>query len=67
MRYNVPRLGPDGGFVHAATYKLDCELLDLVRHYLATSTPEQVLEDFRKANEGWEVIPGGDITVRDPE
>lgn len=24
MRYNVPRLGPDGGFVHAATGSLSC-------------------------------------------
>lgn len=24
MRYNVPRLGPDGGFVHCATGKLAC-------------------------------------------
>ncbi len=53
MRYNVPRLGPDGGFVHAHTYALECQLLDLVRHYIETATPEQVREDLAKANEGW--------------
>jgi len=25
MRLNVPRLGPQGGFVHAKTGKLDCQ------------------------------------------
>ncbi len=27
MRYNVPRLGPDGGYVHKDTGKLDCQTM----------------------------------------
>lgn len=27
MRYNVPRLGPNGGYVHKATGRFDCGVI----------------------------------------
>ena len=53
MRYNVPRLGPDGGFVHAANGGLDCFANDLtikIDHYFATVTPEQLDADLKAAH-----------------
>lgn len=50
MRYNVPRLGPDGGYVHAANGGLDCfanELTIQIKHYIATATPEQIEADLK--------------------
>lgn len=50
MRYNVPRLGPGGGYVHADTGRLDCELVALVDRYIATATPEQIKADMNAAD-----------------
>jgi len=38
MRYNVPRLGPDGGYVHAASGSLDCHATAVSNNYVVTST-----------------------------
>jgi hypothetical protein len=50
MLYNVPRMGDAAGFVHADNGTLECQLVDLVNHYVATVTKERLEADMKAAN-----------------
>lgn len=55
MRFNVPHLGPNGGYCHAITGKLGCETEDLTQAIIAlqSNTPRSWLQRLLQPLGDW--------------